>query len=151
MPLSSRFTPQEDVWLDEYVWNISNSRRQSTVSDTDPGTRADIHTSSYSYNLHSRLSSGSSYCGEHRGSCQCNEDQALRDAAVPHRRLTAPSPTQSSEIGIDNLDLTGLGSQFAELDYRYKVWMDKFFNEPKYSEDSYVVEWYDRESFRGGF
>ena len=137
--LGSVLRPQDDVWLDEYVWNDSDSHRQDTVSSVDIETLLDSYTRD-----HSNVSSGSQphtslvtrICSEHRGFCHCSDDQDRRYAAVSHRRLTPPATAQTRQFGVDNFDLAELGSQFAELDYRYSLWMDEYPNNPSFGESS---------------
>lgn len=137
--LSSVFSPQDDIWLDEYVWNNSSDSHQDAMSYIDFETLICHHP----YN-HSDVDLGSEYqrpletlsCGEHRGFCQCSDDQNTRNAALLDRRLTTPTHASKERPNIDNFNLVHLGSQFSELDYQSKVWMDDFFDEPAFGENA---------------
>lgn len=130
-PLSSTFSPQVDIWLDEDVWNTSDDSREYTVSyiDTETLILDDAHDHS-EVNLgfqHRRLRGALNCgCGEHHDFCQCTVDQNTRNAALSHRRLTTPATAPMEPPSIGNLDLVQLGSQFAELNYEFKAWMDDF-------------------------
>lgn len=142
IPLSSVLLPQDDIWLDEYVWNDSNRSRRSTVSS------ADIETMIYSYTHdHSDVNLGSQRqhlpgtlsCSEHRGFCQCSADQNTRNGALPHRRLATPATAPREQTDIVNLDLVQLGSQFAELQFQYPE-MDGFLNASRFGQNTLLEE-----------
>ncbi|KAJ8109529.1 hypothetical protein OPT61_g7394 [Boeremia exigua] len=139
---SSLLSPDEDFWLYDDVWTDADSR-QDTVSSVD------IETFIYDYaNDHSEVDLGYQpqrspkilSCGEHRGFCYCGDDQNTRNAALPNDRPMTPANAQSAQMGIDDFDLAGLGLQFEELEYRYKVWMDEFLNEPSFGGMTWLNE-----------
>ncbi|KAJ4985926.1 hypothetical protein SVAN01_08615 [Stagonosporopsis vannaccii] len=142
-PLSPVFSPQDDMWLDENIWNDSGSSRQHRVSFIDIETLIYVYTHN-----HLDVDLGSEYqrsletlsCGEHRGFCQCKVDQNTRNAALPHRRLTTAATTATEPPKINMFDLVQLGSQFAELAYWHELWMDNFLNEPCFGEHNPVLD-----------
>lgn len=134
--LSSALTPQDDIWLDEFVWNSSTYHCQTSVSDTDIDTLVYTYTS-----VHSHPSFDSQpesilrlcLCGDHRGFCQCSGFEDLEDATA-HRGPTQLAASAIRHTGIEDLDLVRLGAQFADLDCQHRLWMDEFFEEPTFCE-----------------
>lgn len=129
----SELTSQGDVWHDEYVWNNSDGSYQDAVSTTDN----EILIAFYSCDRpNSSPGSRPQACLEritgtqHRNSCQCSDDKETRCSGLPHWRLTPSEPVETRRIGIDMFDLSALGSQFAELESQYRLWMDEYLNEP---------------------
>jgi hypothetical protein len=118
---SSRFTTQDDVWLDEETWNTSFTDPEHAVSYADIETLIEYYTrdlSNVDSDYQSQRSPETQICGEHRDVCHCHGGRETRNVAVPHGRLTPPATTRPRPMDIDNLDLVQLGSQFAELNYR---------------------------------
>jgi hypothetical protein len=132
--LRSPFILQDDIWLDEYVWNLGpGSCEQDAVSFTDIETLIDpyIHERSIvDLGSQPQISLEELRCAEHSGSCHST-------MAVPHRRLTPPA-TISYGTYAATIDLAGTGSQFAELTFCYEQWMHEFLNDPGYGEDFFV-------------
>jgi hypothetical protein len=131
---SSSLTPQDDVWLDEQVWNSSTYHCPRTVSTTytDIDALVNFYTSGDSYlSLDSQLESvlGQFLCCNQRGSCQYSGDGDLEDATISHGRLVPSTTIHTKHVDFD-LDIVGLGSQFAELAYQHCVWMDEYLDEP---------------------
>lgn len=137
--LSSELIAQDDVWLDEGVWNNSFESLEDAVSYADIETLIDYYTRDLSNNTFDSQPQRfleTLICGEHHGLCQCCDDQDTKDAPLPHIRLTLPATTRPRSMDIDNFDLVQLGSQFAELNYRYKIWGDEYRNAPTFNEMS---------------
>lgn len=139
--LRSPFTPQDDIWLDEYVWNLSpGCREQDEVSFAEFETLIEFCTrerSTVALDPQHRMSPEELRCAEHRGSCHFTIEENTRNAAVPHRRLTPP-PTISHDTYAATIDLAGTGSQFAELTSCYGQWMYEFLNDPDHGGDFFV-------------
>lgn len=131
-PFSSIPSPQDDVWLDEYVWNDSYDRSQNTVSFNEIEALIDYYTSDrqdVSAGPRAEETLETLNCGEHHGFCQCSVNQNLRNEALPFRRLTTPAGATIKPMDIDNLDLVQLGSQFADLEFTDRDWMQELRNE----------------------
>ena len=138
---SSVFTPQEDIWLDEQVWNSSTYRCPRTVNNADIDALVDFYTSGHSYfglDCEPKSFLGPFLCGNHRGSYQCSGDGDLKDATMPHGRPAPSTTTHTMQVDID-LEIVGLGSHFTELDYRHSVWMDEYLMEPSAGGSSLFV------------
>ena len=130
---SSVLTPQDDIWLSEEVWNNSTYRCPRTVSNTDiDALVVDFFSSEHSYSSpdsQPQSALGRFLRGDDHGSSQYSGDGGLGYAMMPHRRRPAPSTTTCTRPVDIDLDIVGLGSQFAELDYRHIEWMDEYLNE----------------------
>ncbi len=132
--LGSVYSPEDDIWLDDYIWNDVDSFSFSMdLVDIDTLINCDNPNSpnvDLGYQPH--RSPAISTCGEHHSFGSYAEDQRTRNAVLPLERLTTPVSAQPRQMDIDNLDLAGLGSQFAELEFRYRNWMEEFLNEPDF-------------------
>lgn len=125
---NSRLTVQDDVWLDEAVWNTSSRNPEPAVSYADVETLVSYYTrdlSNVNFDSQPQRSPETLICGEHRGLCHCYDDRETRNAALPRRRLIPPANAQPRPMGIDNFDLVQLGSQFARLNYRSGTDLDE--------------------------
>lgn len=117
---SSSLTAQEDIWLDEEVWNSTSGSSEEAVSDSDIDALIDFYTRDLSnVNFDNRPQSylQPSICSEHRGSCHCCDDGDPGNEVLPHRRLPPLATANPESLDIDNVDLMEMGAQFAELSY----------------------------------
>jgi hypothetical protein len=129
-------TAHNDIWLDVCVWSnhIENQSQGSSVNVIDVETVTNFHTSDRSTVVRGYQPSTSSQrqCrANHSGLCLCSGEEDTSIAAFSVERLTLPSATaQSRHTSQESLDFLEIGSQFEDLEYRYKQWIDEYLNDP---------------------
>ncbi|KAF1926466.1 uncharacterized protein M421DRAFT_422795 [Didymella exigua CBS 183.55] len=117
---SSEYTTQDDVWLDEEVWNNSSDSLEDAVSYADIEALIEHYTrdlSNVNFDSQPQRRQEALVYGEHHGLCHCIGGRGIRNAALPLRRLTSPATVEARPMDIDNFDLAQMGSQFAEVNY----------------------------------
>lgn len=135
--------PQDDVWLDAYVWGVHTEDRfqDPGLNITDRERVAEVHANDRS-DIHLGFQPSASpeiqICAENCGLCLCFGEENTSISASSYEHFIEPLTAQYMQADRDYSDLSQVGSQSADLGCYYKQWINEYLDELSFDEDFFV-------------